>query len=78
MALHPATLEELKIELFLRRRNNLSWTTRNGNIIPISKLTDRHLENIIRHLEQFEDYIVNDDNHSDNRQYFDERNDSLF
>ena len=78
MALHPATLEELKMELFLRRRNNLSWTTRNGNIIPISKLTDRHLENIIRHLEQFEDYTVNDDNHSDNRQYFDERNDSLF
>lgn len=78
MALHPATLEELKIELFLRRRNNLSWTTRNGNIIPISKLTDRHLENIIRHLEQFEDYTVNDDNHADNRQYFDERNDSLF
>ena len=78
MALHPATLEELKMELFLRRRNNLSWTTRNGNIIPISKLTDRHLENIIRHLEQFEDYIVNDDNHADNRQYFDERNDSLF
>lgn len=48
------TLEDLKRELWFRRRNSgkLSWTTKNGVEIDIRELSDEHLINIITMLDE--------------------------
>lgn len=45
-----ATIEDLKLEQFLRNRNSekLVWKTKEGRIIPIKELSDEHLQNIIK------------------------------
>lgn len=53
------TLEILNLELFLRRRTKICWTTKEGKKIPLSQLSDRHLINIINMLklkEEEDDY----------------------
>lgn len=53
-----ATLEDLKLELFLRQRESgdLVWKTKNNEVIPIKNLELNHLQNIInsfnKHIEQ--------------------------
>ena len=44
-----ATLEDLKMELWLRRRNNneITWKTKKGETIPINQMTVSHLINTI-------------------------------
>lgn len=42
-----ATLEDLKLEQYIRKRNKVVWKTKSGNIIPLKDLTDEHLNNII-------------------------------
>lgn len=76
-SMHAATLEDLKFELFLRKRNSLTWTTRNGNVIPISRLTTKHIDNIVQFLMQFENETSVEDK-CESSQYFDERTDQLF
>lgn len=49
-----ATLTDLKMELWLRRRNagEIVWTTRNGDKIAINKMGSSHLVNTINYLER--------------------------
>ena len=56
----PATADDLQKEYWLRQRKYIIWRTKDGKDIPINKLTDEHLENILKilnrspfgHLEQ--------------------------
>lgn len=41
------TYEQLKMEQFLRDRNTLTWKTKDGKEIPLSELSDEHLNAII-------------------------------
>lgn len=47
-----ATLQDLLLEKWLRRRNegSLVWTTKEGKVIPIKELSDKHLINIVNML----------------------------
>lgn len=55
-----ATAIDLRKEYWLRQRKYIIWRTKDGKDIPIDKLTDEHLENILKmwnispfgHLEQ--------------------------
>jgi len=50
-----ATLDDLKLELWLRRRNagDLVWTTKSGERIPLKDMSSSHLENAIRKFQRF-------------------------
>lgn len=49
----PATLEDLKLELFLRQRvNGIHWKTKSGETISLASLSDMHLKRIIAMLEK--------------------------
>ena len=49
-----ATLQDLQIELWLRKRNNseIIWTTKDKQEIPINKMSNSHLRNTINMLER--------------------------
>lgn len=54
-----AVLNDLRSELWLRLRekNEIVWTTKEGEKIPINKMTDAHLINAIKILEKEVDII---------------------
>lgn len=60
-----ATLDDLERELWLRRRNSgeLVWKTREGKVIPVKDMSDKHLENairaVIRETERIDRYYSN-------------------
>lgn len=45
-----ATLEDLEREYWLRQRKYIIWRTKDGEDIPIDKLSDEHLSNILQML----------------------------
>lgn len=49
-----ATLQDLELELWLRRRNSgqIIWTTREGKEIPIKDMDVNHLLNTIAMIER--------------------------
>lgn len=55
-----ANLEILKLEAFLRLRNNgqIVWKTKSGKVMPIKDMTDSRLYNSIAMLERAEDSYI--------------------
>ena len=53
-----ASLTDLKLELWLRRRNSgiITWVTRDDKEIPIKDMTFNHLVNTINMIERNEEY----------------------
>lgn len=47
------SLDDLRKELWLRRRNSgeLAWRTKDGNHIPVKDMTDEQIANAIKMLE---------------------------
>lgn len=52
-----ATIQDLNLELWLRRRerNEIVWQTKEGKRIPIQELSDIHIVNILNHLSKKEE-----------------------
>lgn len=52
-----ADIEDLCLELWLRRRNanEIVWTTKSGEKIPINKMTEEHIINAISLAERIEE-----------------------
>lgn len=66
-----ATIQDLKLELWLRQRNSgyIIWTTKDDKNIPIKDMNNNHLVNTINMLlkqreeaECFKDIMVCDEN----------------
>lgn len=58
-----ATADDLQKEYWLRQRKYIIWRTKDGEDIPIDKLTDKHLENILKMLNRspFEQTYIPED-----------------
>ena len=58
-----ATINDLKLELWLRRRNSdkIFWKTKCGDEISIRNMSDSHLENCINVLMEYDE----DNDHTD-------------
>lgn len=58
-----ATADDLQKEYWLRQRKYIIWRTKDGKDIPIDKLTDEHLENILKMLNRssFEQTYIPED-----------------
>lgn len=56
-----ASMEDLLLELFLRKRESgsLIWKTKEGKIIPIKDLSDNHLISVIRMIDRKNEQMWN-------------------
>lgn len=54
-----ATLKDLLIEQWLRRRNTgeLKWVTKNGDKIALKSMSDAHLANAIKCLSEQNEFL---------------------
>lgn len=54
-----ADIDDLRLELWLRRRNanEIVWTTKSGEKIPINQMTNEHIINAIALAERIEEEI---------------------
>lgn len=50
-----ATVEDLRKELWLRKREKLVWETKDGQLIPLEQMTEKHLENAINYFDRMEE-----------------------
>ena len=62
--MRKATLQDLKLELWLRNRSTgtIYWTTKDGRDIPINEMDNNHLVNTIKMLlrQDEEDQLMNE------------------
>jgi len=58
-----ASIKDLEMELWLRRRNSglLKWTTKNGEEIALKDMSDEHLKNALNMAYRIEDLNDNID-----------------
>lgn len=70
-SMRRATIQDLKLELWLRQRNSGSiiWTTKDGKNIPIKDMGNNHLVNALKMLliqkekqREYDDIMVCDEN----------------
>lgn len=50
-----ATVDDLRRELWLRKREELVWETKNGQLIPLKLMSEEHLENAINYFDRMEE-----------------------
>lgn len=50
-----ATVDDLRKELWLRKREKLVWETKNGQLIPLELMSEEHLENAINYFDKMEE-----------------------
>lgn len=50
-----ATVEDLRKELWLRKREKLVWETKDGQLIPLKLMSEEHLENAINYFDRMEE-----------------------
>ena len=69
-SMRRATIQDLKLELWLRQRNSSSiiWTTKDGKNIPIKDMDNNHLVNALKMLliqkekqREYDDIMVCDE-----------------
>lgn len=69
-SMRRATIQDLKLELWLRQRNSSSiiWTTKDGKNIPIKDMGNNHLVNALKMLliqkekqKEYDDIMVCDE-----------------
>lgn len=69
-SMRKATIQDLKLELWLRQRNSGSiiWTTKDGKNIPIKDMDNNHLVNALKMLliqkekqKEYDDIMVCDE-----------------
>lgn len=70
-SMRKATIQDLKLELWLRQRDSGSiiWTTKNGKNIPIKDMDNKHLVNALKMLliqkekqREYDDIMTCDEN----------------
>lgn len=50
-----ATVDDLRRELWLRKREKLVWETKNGQLKPLKLMSEEHLENAINYFDRMEE-----------------------
>lgn len=50
-----ATVDDLRRELWLRKREKLVWETKDRQLIPLKLMFEEHLENAINYFDRMEE-----------------------
>ena len=50
-----ATVDDLRRELWLRKREKLVWETKNEQLKPLKSMSEEHLENAINYFDRMEE-----------------------
>ena len=50
-----ATVDDLRRELWLRKREKLVWETKDRQLIPLKLMSEEHLENAINYFDRMEE-----------------------
>ena len=50
-----ATVDDLRKELWLRNHEKLVWETKDGQLIPLTLMSEEHLENAINYFDRMEE-----------------------
>lgn len=50
-----ATLSDLQLELWLRKRDSLYWETREGKQIPLKQMSTEHIVNALNYFKNIQE-----------------------